>query len=231
MYVLALIPARGGSKGIKMKNIKEFNGKPLIYWSIKIAKDCKFINRTIVSTDNLDIKNVAEECGAEVPFIRPSEISQDLSTDSEFIEHCLNFLYKTERKVPDIIVQLRPTYPTRKLEILNDTLEIFIKNFDKYDSLRTVYKFDKSPYKMYKVKDGNLEPLFKEVNNIKEPYNQCRQILPETYLHNGYIDLIKTATIYEKNSITGDNIYPYIMDKNEYHDIDTEDDWKKAENV
>ena len=231
MYILALIPARGGSKGIKMKNIKEFNGKPLIYWSIKIAKDCKFINRTIVSTDNLDIKNVAEECGAEVPFIRPSEISQDLSTDSEFINHCLNFLYKTERKVPDIIVQLRPTYPTRKLEILNDTLEIFIKNFDKYDSLRTVYKFDKSPYKMYTVKDGNLEPLFNEVNNIKEPYNQCRQILPETYLHNGYIDLIKTATIYEKNSITGNKIYPYIMDKKEYHDIDTDDDWKKAENV
>ena len=230
MYVLALIPARGGSKGIKMKNIKEFRGKPLIYWSIKLALDCKVVNRVIVSTDNKNIKRVAEECGADVPFLRPKEISGDLSTDYEFIKHCLDYLKENGEDEPDIIVQLRPTYPTRKLEILNETLDIFIKNLDKYDSLRTVYEMEKSPYKMYNIEDGELKPLFKEVKGIKEPYNQCRQLLPKTYIHNGYIDLIKTEIVEKKYSITGDRIYPYLMSKEEYHDIDTEEDWKDAEN-
>ena len=229
MYVLALIPARGGSKGIKMKNIKEFKGKPLIYWSIKLALDCKVVNRVIVSTDNENIKRVAEECGADVPFLRPKEISGDLSTDYEFIKHCLDYLKENGEDEPDIIVQLRPTYPTRKLDILNETLDIFIKNLDNYDSLRTVYEMEKSPYKMYNIEDGELKPLFKEVKGIKEPYNQCRQLLPKTYIHNGYIDLIKTEIVEKKGSITGDRIYPYLMSKEEYHDIDTEKDWKDAE--
>lgn len=229
MYVLALIPARGGSKGIKMKNIKNFRGKPLIYWSIKLALDCKVVNRVILSTDNENIKRVAEECGADVPFLRPKKISGDLSTDYEFIKHCLDYLKENGEDEPDIIVQLRPTYPTRKLDILNETLDIFIKNLDKYDSLRTVYEMEKSPYKMYNIEDGELKPLFKEVKGIKEPYNQCRQILPKTYIHNGYIDLIKTEIVEKKGSITGDRIYPYLMSKEEYHDIDTEEDWKDAE--
>lgn len=229
MYVLALIPARGGSKGIKMKNIKEFKGKPLIYWSIKLALDCKVVNRVIVSTDNENIKRVAEECGADVPFLRPKEISGDLSTDYEFIKHCLDYLKENGEDEPDIIVQLRPTYPTRKLDILNETLDIFIKELDKYDSLRTVYEMEKSPYKMYNIEDGELKPLFQEVKGIKEPYNQCRQLLPKTYIHNGYIDLIKTEIVEKKFSITGDRIYPYLMSKEEYHDIDTEEDWKDAE--
>jgi len=229
MYVLALIPARGGSKGIKMKNIKEFKGNPLIYWSIKLALDCKVVNRVIVSTDNENIKRVAEECGADVPFLRPKEISGDLSTDYEFIKHCLDYLKENGEDEPDIIVQLRPTYPTRKLDILNETLDIFIKNLDNYDSLRTVYEMEKSPYKMYNIEDGELKPLFKEVKGIKEPYNQCRQLLPKTYIHNGYIDLIKTEIVEKKGSITGDRIYPYLMSKEEYHDIDTEEDWKDAE--
>lgn len=231
MYVLALIPARGGSKGVKMKNIKKFRKKELIYWSISLAKESKFINRIIVSTDNEDIKEVALKYGADVPFLRPSEISGDLSNDYQFIKHCIDFLKETNQKIPDIIIQLRPTYPTRSLKILNDTIDIFINNYENYDSLRTVYKLDKSPYKMYRIQNNELTPLFKEVDGIKEPYNECRQILPETYIHNGYIDIIKSDIVYDKNSITGDRIYPYVMDKNEYHDIDTIEDWKKAENL
>ena len=92
--------------------------------------------------------------------------------------------------MPDFIVQLRPTYPTRKVEILDKTIELFIENRDKYDSLRTIIPFDKSPFKMYRIIDKDLVPLFKEVNGIEEPYNQCRQNLPNTYLHNGYIDIL-----------------------------------------
>ena len=229
MNILALIPARGGSKGIKMKNIKKFRGKELIYWSIESAKQSKYINRIIVSTDNNEIKETALKYGAEVPFMRPKEISGDLSNDYQFIKHCLDYLKETEGEIPDIVVQLRPTYPTRKLPILDETIEIFMNGFDKYDSLRTVYKFDKSPYKMYRVVADKLVPLFGEVDGIKEPYNECRQRLPQAYIHNGYIDIIKSSIVYDKKSITGDAIYPYIMNSSEYHDIDTEKDWKDAE--
>jgi CMP-N,N'-diacetyllegionaminic acid synthase len=230
MKILALIPARSGSKGIKGKNIKLFNGKPLIHWSINLAKKCKHITRVICSTDSFDIAKIANESGAEIPFLRPKKISQDLSTDFDFIHHCLKYLYENETYKPDLIIQLRPTYPTRNLEILNKSIELFKKNYDNYDSLRTVIKNEKSPFKMYIINKHNLQPLFKTINNIKEPYNKCRQELPITYLHNGYIDIMKYDTIMKLNSVTGDKIYPFIMNKNEYHDIDTLEDWEKAEN-
>ena len=229
MYILALIPARGGSKGIPQKNIKLFKGKPLIQYSIEHAKNSKYINRIIVSTDNNEISSIAKKCGAEVPFLRPSNISQDLSTDYEFFVHCLEFLKQTEQQIPDIIVQLRPTYPLRKLEILDDTINKFISNYQEYDSLRTVIPSEKSPYKMYTVKDDVLMPLFMNVGGLDEPYNLCRQELPQTYLHNGYIDIVKGSIILEQHTISGSKIYPYIMSPEEYHDIDTLDDWEDAE--
>ena len=125
---------------------------------------------------------------------------------------------------------MRPTYPTRKVETLNETIDLFIENRDKYDSLRTVIPFDKSPYKMYRIENNILEPLFREVNGIKEPYNQCRQNLPNTYLHNGYIDILNTDLV-NKGVISGEKIYPYLMTGNEYHDIDYEDDFREVEKI
>lgn len=231
MKILCIIPARGGSKGIKNKNIKLFRGEPLINWSIKLALECDKIDRIICSTDSIEIAKKARDSGAETPFLRPNSISGDLSTDYECIEHCLKYLKINDNYIPDIIVQLRPTYPTRSLKILNKTINLFIENYNKYDSLRTVIKYDKSPYKMYSLNNNVLVPLFNEINNIKEPYNRCRQELPETYLHNGYIDIIKNDTIIKLKSVTGNKIYPYIMNKDEYHDIDTLDDWNKAEKI
>jgi N-acylneuraminate cytidylyltransferase len=230
MYILAIIPARGGSKGIPRKNIKPFNSKPLIYWSIDQAKRSKYITRIIISTDDDEIKNIGLKYGAEVPFLRPTDISDDLSTDYEFMDHCINWLKTNEKKLPDLIIQLRPTYPTRSVKIIDKCIEKLI-NVRNYDSLRTVIPFEKSPYKMYRINNNTLNPLFEEVNGLKEPYNRCRQELPQTYLHNGYVDIIWTKTIIEKRSITGNKIYPYIMSGNEYHDIDTYDDWIKAENI
>ena len=234
LKILAIIPARSGSKGIPNKNIKEFKGKPLICHSIECAKKSKYINNIIVSTDSEIIKNIALESGALVPFLRPLNISQDLSTDFEFMEHCLNFIIENDiENIPDIVVQLRPTYPLRKIETLEDCIEIFLNNYNEYDSLRTVYKLDKSPYKMYeKIEKNNknyLIPLFKEVNGIKEPYNQCRQLLPDTYIHNGCIDIIKSNIILNYKSMSGDKIYPYIMNKEDNDDIDTIEQWKIAE--
>ena len=232
MIIYFIIPARGGSKGIPRKNIKLFKNKPLIEWSIIQSKTSKYYNeksKVYVSTDDKEIQNVALNCGAECPFLRPLEISQDLSTDYEFMNHFINYLKENNQVIPDLIVQMRPTYPTRKVEIIDDIIKLFIDNFENYDSIRTVIENDKTPYKMYNIKNNELIPLFREVDNIIEPYNQCRQILPKTYLHNSYIDIVKTTTLINKNSITGDKIFPYIMNKKEIDDIDTLDDWNNAE--
>ena len=229
MKILCLIPARSGSKGIRHKNIKKLCGKPLIAWSIEQAKKSKHQMRIIVSTDSEEYRKIALEYGAEVPFLRPKEISQDLSTDFEFIEHSLNELEK-ENYIPDFIVQLRPTYPTRKIEILDETIDLFIKNRVEYDSLRTIIPFDKSPYKMYTIDNNILQPLFKKIDNLEEPYNHCRQNLPQTYLHNGYIDILNSSIV-KLGMISGEKIYPYLMSKNEYHDIDYENDFLIVEKI
>ena len=229
MKILCIIPARSGSKGIPHKNIKLFHDKPLLAWSINQAQQSKYNMRIIVSTDSQQYATIANNYGAETPFLRPPEISQDLSTDYECIKHCLDWLNLNENYIPDIVLQLRPTQPLRKIETIDKCLDIFIQNRNNYDSLRTVVEFEKSPYKMYNIVDNQLLPLFTEINNIKEPYNQCRQVLPKTYLHNGYIDIFN-ADIINNSTISGLNIYPFIMNKCDIIDIDTDDDWIKAEN-
>ena len=231
MKIVALIPARGGSKGIRNKNIKKLNGYPLIYYSIMLAKKSKYVNDVIVTTDSEEIANIAKEHGANVPFLRPKEISADLSPDIDFFKHYLQWA-KENNSTPDVIIQLRPTYPLRKLDTLNSCIEKFIQNYDDYDSLRTVVKNNyKSPFKMYILESNNrLKPAV-PTNTfpfIKEHYNQCRQKLPDTYLHNGCIDIIK-SNIIEKNLLSGSNIYPYIMEDEEIYDIDTIEDWNNVE--
>tara|TARA_B110001469_G_scaffold127366_1_gene147954 strand:- start:4456 stop:5145 length:690 start_codon:yes stop_codon:yes gene_type:complete len=221
MKILCIIPARSGSKGLPNKNILNFKGIPMLVWSIKQAQQSNYNKdiRIILSTNSEEYRQIGLKYGAEVPFLRPVEISGDLSTDYECIKHCLDYLEKDDY-IPDFIIQLRPTYPTRKVEILNDCIKTFIEKRNEYDSLRTVIPFEKSPYKMYRVLDNKLKPLFNKVYSIIEPYNECRQKLPDTYLHNGYIDILNT-NIVKNGTISGENIYPYIMSKNEYHDIDT----------
>lgn len=229
MKIICIIPARSGSKGIPHKNIKLFHNKPLLAWSISQAQQSKYNMRIIVSTDSEQYATIANNHGAETPFLRPSEISQDLSTDYECIKHCLDWLKNNDNYIPDIVLQLRPTQPLRKIETIDNCLDIFIQNRNNYSSLRTVVEFEKSPYKMYNIVDNQLLPLFTEINNIKEPYNQCRQVLPKTYLHNGYIDIFNADIIHD-NTISGLSIYPYVMNKNDVIDIDNNDDWIKAEN-
>ena len=234
--ILCLIPARSGSKGIKNKNIRDICGAPLIAWTIKQALKSKYTTkksmRIIVSTDSEEYKKIAIKYDAEVPFLRPKNISEDLSTDYEFIKHAVDWLKENETYNPDIILQLRPTQPCRDVKLIDECLDLFLKNINEYDSLRTVIPFKKSPYKMYYINKENnnheLIPLFNKVNNIIEPFNQPRQILPQCYLHNGYIDIIKTSII-ENETISGNKILPYIMKNDNIIDIDNESDWKDAE--
>ncbi len=230
MNITAIIPARGGSKKIPRKNIKLFLGKPLIYYSIKQAQESKYINRIILTTDDEEIRQIGIKYGAEAPFIRPKEISGDLSTDLEFFQHYLQWTKENEpNKIPDILVQLRPTYPTRKVEIIDDCIKTMLDNMS-YDCVRTAAEYNfKTPYKMYTLENNKLCPLFEEYNGVKQPYNHCRQIFPQIYTANGYLEVIKTETILNKNSVSGDKIFPYIMDESCIEDIDTEEEWNLLE--
>jgi len=226
--ILCIVPARSGSKGLPHKNIKSFRGKPLLAWSIDQAKSSQFASqmRVVVSTDSEEYAVIARKHGAEVPFLRPPEISGDLSIDYEFLSHAVSWFWENEKYKPDIVLQLRPTSPLRKVADIDECLSTFIRSMDQYDSLRSVIPFEKSPYKMYTIERNVLTPLFAEVNHVVEPFNQCRQVLPQCYLHNGYIDILKTS-ILEKGTISGERIYPFVMSPEDNVDIDTEKDLKE----
>lgn len=229
--IIAVIPARSGSKGIPNKNIRLYKNKPLLAHSIEIAKKCPYINKVYVSTDSEEYQKIAIEYGALAPFLRPKNISDDMSSDYEMFEHFIGWYENNYQLIPDILIHLRPTYPNRKIEWLNESIEIFIKNIEKYDSLRSVVLLDKTPYKMYYINEENeLKPYFSKYSdkNMIESFNQARQYFPQTYLHNGCIDIFKTILLKE-SKISGDKIYPYIMDENEKDDIDTIDDFERSE--
>ena len=227
--ILALIPARGGSKGIPRKNIRLFAGYPLIAWSIAAAKQSDLVTRVIVSTDDEEIAAVAHEWGAETPFLRPSELAQDKTTDLPVFEHALKWLEDVEGYRPDVIVQLRPTSPIRPRTMVDDAIRILLEHADA-DCVRGVVPAAQNPFKMWRFNgEGKpLNPLI-EVEGIPEPYNAPRQILPPVYWQTGHIDAIRDATIAQKKSLTGDVIYPLLIDPKYTVDIDTLSDWAKYE--
>lgn len=229
--ILALIPARGGSKGIPRKNIRSFAGYPLIAWSIAAAKQSNLVTRIIVSTDDEEIAAVAREWGAETPFLRPAELAQDKTTDLPVFEHALKFLEEVEGYHPEIVVQLRPTSPIRPPKMVDDAIRILLNHADA-DCVRGVVPAGQNPFKMWRF-NGEDKPLKQllEVPGIAEPYNAPRQILPPVYWQTGHIDAIRTTTILDKKSLTGDVIYPLVVDPKYTVDIDTLPDWAKYEAV
>ena len=227
--ILALIPARGGSKGIPRKNIRSFAGYPLIAWSIAAAKQSEFVTRVIVSTDDEEIASVARECGAETPFLRPAELAQDQTTDLPVFEHALQWLKENEDYQPEITIQLRPTSPIRPKGMVDHAIRILLEH-DDADCVRGVVPAGQNPFKMWRFsgEDKPLNPLL-EVPGLAEPYNAPRQILPPVYWQTGHIDAIRGSTITNKKSLTGDVIYPLVIDPRYTVDIDNLSDWAKYE--
>lgn len=226
MNILAIIPARSGSKSVIDKNIRLIAGKPMMGYSIQHALGSKYINRVIVSTDSEEYACIAREFGAEVPFLRPAEISGDLSLDIECFEHALDFLKEKEAYEADIVVHLRPTYPIRNVEDIDNMIEMLLKN-DDIDSIRCIAPAKETPYKMWrKTEQGRIIPL---LNESPEAYNMPRQQLPQIYVQNACIDVIRGKVITEMHSMTGKTIYGYEMSEN--YDIDTEEEFLNAEKV
>lgn len=218
--ILALIPARAGSKSLPRKNVREVAGVPLIVHSIRHAQASARITRIVVTTDGGEIAGIARAAGAEVPFMRPAELAQDLSPDYDFVRHALAWLRDNEDYRPDMVVQLRPTTPVRDVRLIDKAIDAFAQN-PAADSLRAVVGACFTPYKMWlRREDGYLQPLM-SLPGIPEQYNEARQRLPEVFQQDGFVDIVRPRTIFEQNSLTGRNIMPFFIDR-ESIDIDYE---------
>jgi len=226
--ILALIPARGGSKSIPRKNIRPFAGHPLIAYSIAAGLQAQTVTRVIVSTDDELIAAVARQYGAETPFLRPAEFAQDNTTDMPVFEHALGWLAERENYRPEVVVQLRPTSPIRPPDCVDSAVRLLLEH-PEADSVRGVVPSGQNPHKMWRIDaDGRMTPLL-TVEGLAEPYNAPRQALPPTYWQTGHIDAIRVSTIYTQKSLSGDMILPLIIDPKYTIDIDTLNDWRRAE--
>jgi N-acylneuraminate cytidylyltransferase len=230
MKILCLILARGKSKRVPNKNIKPLAGKPLIAYTIECAKRSRYINKIVVSTDSDEIARVCEGYGAAVPFRRPADIAGDDSTELDAFLHALNWLKENEKYMPDLIVKLFPTSPFRKSESVDKAIELLINN-PQADSVRSVRLCSEHPHKMWSIKDGRLYSLIPLQEKLAQAHTLSYHLLPEVYVQNAAIDVTKPATIYEKDSITGTNILPLIMDERESIDLNTQMDFEIAEHL
>jgi N-acylneuraminate cytidylyltransferase len=227
--VLAVIPARGGSKGIPRKNIKLFAGYPLISYSIAAGLQAQSVTRVIVSTDDEEIAAVSRQFGAETPFLRPSELAKDQTTDLPVFEHALQWLKENQGYSPDLVIQLRPTSPIRPRGCVDEAVEL-LQQHPEAHSVRGVVPSGQNPYKMWRL-DGTDQPMtpLLELPTVAEPFNAPRQALPSTYWQTGHIDVIRPRVILEQKSMSGSVILPYLIDARYTVDIDTPFDWQRYE--
>lgn len=223
-HITALIPARGGSKRLPRKNTKLFNGKPLIAWSINVAKASKYIDSIVVSTDDIEISEISKKFGASVPFLRPDYLSDDKATSFDVIKHAIETL-KIEKE-NNLIVLLQPTSPLRTLEELDGALEFFISN--NASGVVTVSECEHSPLWANTLPEN----LSMEKFISKDILSKRSQDLPQFYRLNGSIYIYKTLKLLEENKMfyTGD-VFAYTTKQENSIDIDTVLDFKIAEAI
>jgi len=209
--VLAIVPARAGSRGIPDKNVVSFRGKPLLVYSIEHGLAARNVDRVIVSTDSPSYRAIAEAAGAEAPFLRPAALAGDFSTDLEVFVHALEWLDAHEGYRPEACVHLRPTHPTRRVLDVEQAVELLLAD-PSADSVRSVVKAPHTPYKMWRLDEaGTLQPLL--AGPVPEAWNQPRQALPEVYLQNAAVDVVRARVVRERRSMTGGRVLPYLMDR------------------
>ena len=227
--ILALIPARGGSKSIPKKNIVDLDGFPLIAYSIAAAKMSPHISRIVVSTDSKEIAEIAKQYGAEVPFMRPAEYARDDSPDIEFFRHALEWLQEQERYIPDLVVHLRPTTPLREPALVDKAIEEIIAD-ENATALRSAHESEHTAYKLFR-KEGDYIHFFgqEDFAQNEDYYNRGRQILPKTYNPNGYVDVIRPEVLQQTGMLHGLRIRAFITER--VADIDRKEDIASAEQL
>lgn len=220
MKFLAVIPARGGSKGIPGKNIKILNGKPLIQYTIDAAKGAFLSEPICISTDDVKIKKVVESLGTEVPFLRPDELATDTSGTYEVLLHAVNY-YESIGYSPDVVVLLQATSPFRSSRHIKEALNLYDESCEMVVSVKET---NANPYYVLREEDesGYLVPSKK--GNFTR-----RQDCPKVYEVNGAIYIINVKALKQKSISEFSKVKKYLMDDISSHDIDDMVDWKFAE--
>lgn len=222
MEILAIIPAREGSKGLLKKNIKNLGDKPLVAYTIEAVLKSKYVSRVIVSTDNKEIAQISKQYGAEVPFIRPIELAKDESPTIDAIVHAINWIEENENKEYEYICLLQCTSPFRTTDQIDEAIEKLIN--EDGDSIVSVCEVEQNPYWMKKIENKYLVDFIKQ----EKQYTR-RQDIPKLYRLNGAIYIIKKETLLNERSFFAKKTIPYIMDKLTSLDIDDIIDFKLAE--
>jgi len=217
MNVIAIIPARGGSKGIPRKNVKELGEKPLIAHIIETALEVSELDRVIVSTDDEEIAEVAKKYGAEVPFIRPKELARDETPTLPVLQHAIEYLEKNDNYMPDIVVLLYATSPLLKAERITEAIGLMKARG--FDSVISVVE-DRKHY--WIEKNGRYERLYPKV--LKN-----RQFVKPLFKENGAIYVCKRDLVMEEDEIVGENVGLLVMEEDESIDIDELLDFKFVE--
>lgn len=226
--VLAIIPARGTSKGVPRKNIKLLAGKPLIAYAIEEAKKSDYIDRIIVLTEDNEIAEIARKYGAEIPFMEPDKLAKE-EDDVIYLRYAVEQMGKKCNFRPEIIVLLRATSPLRKVEHINAAIEKLEKT--NADGVRTVCVSPAHPHKMWKIEAGRLFPLQKTEIWVKGGSDIPRQKLPKVYWQNGAVDVFKSKNLLKYNYLFGEgmDIKSVVMDDRDSVDIDEPIDFLIAE--
>jgi CMP-N-acetylneuraminic acid synthetase len=220
---IAIIPARGGSKGVPRKNIRALGGKPLIAWTIEAARNAASIGRIVVSTDDAEIAAVARRLDAEVPFLRPAELAADATPDHPVCRDVLIRLRETGATV-DTVAWLRPTAPLRLAADIDAAVALLGESTA--DSVRSVAATKAHPYWMKTIADGLLVPFVPGKDEYSHPN---RQSLPPVYLLNGAVDIVRASQVIERGTMWGERIAAYVMPPERSVDIDTPADFAVAE--
>jgi CMP-N,N'-diacetyllegionaminic acid synthase len=225
---LAIIPARGGSKGLPGKNIMSIAGAPLISWTIKTTRTNKLITASIVSTDDTEIRKVAEKEGGNVPFLRPAELSGDAATSADVALHCIDY-YERQNIFFDNIVLLEPTSPLRKPDDIDNALRLFYSNYENTDGIVSLGKIHlENPAVVKYVANNHIFPI--SLNGSEEKVTR-RQDYTDFYFPYGVLYIIKTAVIKEKKSFYTDKIMPYFIERWQNYELDDIYDFQAIEAI
>ena len=227
--IVALIPARSGSKRVRSKNVRPLAGHPLIAYTISAALESGIFSEVIVSTDSDAIADVAKEYGAEVPFLRPAEYAGDLSPDIEWVEDALKRLRDLGREY-DCFSILRPTSPFRQAETIQRAWSEF-RAAPGIDSIRAVEKCSQHPGKMWIVRSGRMTPLLPQDPSEQPWHSSQYQSLPEVYVQNASLEIAWTRVVFEGRTIAGKTIAPFFTTGFEGFDINQPRDWSLAEEL
>jgi len=206
--IIAIIPARSGSKGIKDKNLADLCGYPLIAYSIAASKLSNKIDRVLISTDSVEYAEIARKFGAEVPFLRPDELSGDTSTDRDFMLHAMQWVQLNEMYTPEYWVHLRPTTPLRNPALVDMAIQALINN-PQATALRSAHIAPESPFKWFRRNEAGFLMGLTSENTSLDRFNLARQSYPQVYIPDGYVDVVKSSFIMNSQFFHGDKVLAF----------------------